>query len=87
MLYKKTYRQYLRKWKVGRRFRHEECGNCGNVYRVTRKPYIDGRYITTDCIDERHYEYDFGLIYMTGDSSGQFWYNKNNYNDVEWLGD
>ena len=81
MLYKKIHRQYLRKWKVGRRFRHEKYGN---VYRITREPYIDGRYITIDCIDKTHYGYDFSLIYMTGDSSGRFWYNKNNYN-VEWL--
>ncbi len=82
MLYKKTHRQYLREWRLSRRFKHEECGN---VYRITKEPYIDGRYITIECIDETHYGYDFSLIYMTGDSSGQFWYNKNNYSDVVWL--
>lgn len=37
MLYKKIHRQYLRQWRIGRRFKIDS----GLVYEVTREPFID----------------------------------------------
>lgn len=47
MLYKKIHRQYLREWKVGRKYKTSS----GKVYKVSRKPYIEkqSNCINTDC--------------------------------------
>ena len=44
MLYKKIHRQYLRQLWKGRKFKYD-----GEVYEVTRKPYIEGSNIRTCC--------------------------------------
>lgn len=36
MLYKKIHRQYLREWRVGRKFKLDN----GLVYEITREPFI-----------------------------------------------
>ena len=43
MLYKKIHRQFLREFKVGRKYRFG-----GVVFEITGKPYICGRYIRVD---------------------------------------
>ena len=37
MLYKKIHRQYLREWRLGRKFKLDN----GEVYEVTKEPFID----------------------------------------------
>ena len=44
MLYKKAHRQYLREWRIGRRFRfYDDVNNW--AYRITSEPYIKDNYI------------------------------------------
>lgn len=42
MLYKKYHRNYLKQFRIGRRFKFHE--NEGNVFGVTCKPYIEKDY-------------------------------------------
>ena len=72
MLYKKVHRQYLRQFRVGRKFK------CyGFVYEITKeKPYID---IKGGSIRIDHWY--LILIAITGSGSGQLWI------DVEWVED
>ena len=67
MLYKKIHRQYLREFRVGRRFMVWD-----KVYKMARKPYIDGSYIIVRYViyGEEEISYD-ALIPMTGEYSGQ----------------
>ena len=44
MLYKKIHRQYVKEFRKGRKFKID-----GEVYEVTREPYIEGEYITIGC--------------------------------------
>ena len=42
MLYKKTHRQYLREWRLGRRFKYRGSGDVG---KVATKPNMTSKYI------------------------------------------
>ena len=70
MLYKKTHRQYLREWRVGRKFKVN-----GKVYEITKEePFIEYGSIFVD---------GWCLIPIGGEYSGKVWY-KFDY-DLEWL--
>lgn len=60
MLYKKIHRQYLRQWRLGRKFKY---GGFKTIFKITNKPYIDKNH--TIRIDEK-----FPLISITGPFSG-----------------
>lgn len=60
MLYKKVHRQFLREFRIGRRFKY---GSFKTIYKITNKPYIDQNYSI------RIVE-NFPLISMTGPFSG-----------------
>ena len=52
MLYKKIHRQFLREFRIGRKFEHKSStGGVFGVYEVTGKPYICWRYIKVNEID------------------------------------
>lgn len=69
MLYKKTHRQYLREFKVGRRYRYEGDG----VYEITRKPYIDEDYYIKIDVDNDRY-FSCRCIAVIALYSGKMWY-------------
>ena len=69
MLYKKIHRQYLREWRIGRKF---DIIN-GNVYEVTKEPYIGEYYINVLIGNKNQRLY---LIFKTGKYSGQLLQNK-----------
>ena len=71
MLYKKTHRQYLREWRLDRKFK---AGNRDKVYRVSikLKPYITEGFIQIG---------GWRLIYMKGPRSGRL-YDKDAF---KWL--
>ena len=72
MLYKKIHRQYLRKWRIGRKFKYNR-----HVYEVTKKPYIDIERGSIR-IDNWH----LILIPITGPSKGALIYI-----GIEWVED
>lgn len=51
MLYKKTHRQHVRKYWIGRKFKYKEYGKESEVYKVTEKPYIGRRDIKVNVVD------------------------------------
>lgn len=50
MLYKKTHRQYVRKYWIGRRFKYKSGDDIG-VFKVTGKPYIGRHNIIVNVVD------------------------------------
>ena len=70
MLYKKIHRQFLREFRVGRKFKY---GNSRVVHEVTSKPRIEG-----DCIQVEGWY----LIYIDGPYKYKGVYRGNN---VVWL--
>lgn len=48
MLYKKIHRQFLREFRVGRKFKYNKV-----VYEVTEKPHIDPEYIYSVVSDNK----------------------------------
>lgn len=72
MLYKKTHRQYLRQWRLGRRFK---VGDRNEVCNVTDdKPHTYSRRIWISGWD---------LITVEGEYTGWMWWK----NDITWLED
>ena len=72
MLYKKVHRQYLREWRIGRKFKY-----LGEVYEITKeKPFID-----IECGNIRIDHWFLILILIDGEKSGQLWCKDN----IEWL--
>lgn len=69
MLYKKIHRQFLRQWRLGRRFK---LSSCGDVHEVVGKLYIDYNWHSI-------WLGGWCLINMLEEDSGRFWL------DVEWL--
>ena len=69
MLYKKIHRQYLREWRLDRKFRFRDNKE---VYRVAIKPYIDEGYIKIG---------GWRLIYMKGPRLGRLF----DKDDFKWL--
>ncbi len=70
MLYKKIYRQYLREFRIGRKFKFY-----GGVFKITEKPRIEGNYIRVD---------DWDLISITGGGYRQMWF-KGDREEITWL--
>ena len=68
MLYKKYHRQYLREWRIGRKFKYNHCSS--GIFEVTGKPYICGRNIQIDEVDRfDEYEYDTVIALESGKMS------------------
>lgn len=64
MLYKKTHRQHVRKYWIGRKFKY---GDCEEVYKVTGKPYIGRRDIIVNVVDCDHIEeVKWNLVRLVG---------------------
>ena len=59
MLYKKIHRQYLKNFRLGRKFKISNINCKGKVYEVTREPYVVGSLILADRSDG----YDMDLIF------------------------
>lgn len=72
MLYKKIHRQFLREFKVGRKYRFG-----GVVFEITGKPYICGRYIRVDEVNN----YDEGTYDLIVDLDS----GKMIYDYITWL--
>ena len=75
MLYKKIHRQYLKEWRVGRKFK---CKSRFGVFEITGKPYIFGRHIRVDEVN-KYEEETYDLILAL--DNGRRW----NMNIVTWL--
>lgn len=74
MLYKKVHRQYLREFRLGRKFRFD-----GEVYKVTTKPVTTDSTIFIFCDNV----WLFSLFSTAGRNSGlQLWNRRGN---VMWL--
>ena len=77
MLYKKYHRQYVREFRVGRRFRY----GSGNIFEITSKPQIDRYYIYIG-IDKRLYNCNIlRLTPLTLLGKGRLWGKK----EITWL--
>lgn len=79
MLYKKVHRQFVREFRVGRKFKYKNSSGGGvfGVYEVTRKPYICGRSIKVNEINN----YDEGTYDLIVDLDS----GKMIYDYITWL--
>ena len=74
MLYKKIHRQYLRQFRIGRRFKYKFCG-CSEVCKVTKKLYIDDEnFVNVSCIGKDNLEYTYSLVCLSY-PAGRILYN------------
>ena len=78
MLYKKVHRQYLREFRIGRKYR---IGKDEKI--VAKKPYIEGKCIMVFyTIDGRRFCSDQILISIGGRQyTGQIWHK----DDITWI--
>lgn len=79
MLYKKIHRQYLREFKVGRKFEYRGSGDIGKITKL---------YTTRDCYVSVSARFgclpiSLTLIHMTGPWNGKLLY----IDDITWLED
>ena len=85
MLYKKIHRQYIREWRLGRKFRFSHGSN--TIYRVSREPYIKGISIWVEDIRDDSDEHTlipiaFCLVDIADKYSSQLCHHKD---DIKWL--
>lgn len=77
MLYKKFHRQYVKEFRLGRKFRY----NGGNIFEVTREPCINKYYIYIE-IEKKLYDCNIlRLIPLTLLNKGKLWCKK----EIKWL--
>lgn len=79
MLYKKIHRQYLRQWRLGRKYK-----TYGEVCEVTREPYLESKYAVA--VGERiaggkYLAANSNILSIGGKYSGHMW------KDPKWLED
>lgn len=81
MLYKKIHRQYLRQWRLGRKYKMY-----GEVCEVTREPYLDSEYNYNVAVGEliaggKYFATTSIILSIGGKYLGHMW------KDPEWLED
>ena len=84
MLYKKIHRQYLREFRLCRRFK---CEDFGDIYRIISKPYIEARgwWICVEVMLVNNGRFDHWSVVALTDCFMSHKGELSNKNDMTWL--